>query len=129
MSTLEIPIAPPAPGLRVQETTDEVLVARGRAGDTGPFEQLFHRHHVPVFRVDIRILHAQYHVLVTVNEPFIRANGIDTDYAGQGPFGSWITRITEKLAVDGLRGRRRRDRHENPWKPDYLDAPMTSPDA
>jgi RNA polymerase sigma-70 factor (ECF subfamily) len=91
----------------VSPDSDEVLVARCRAGDRGAFELLFERHHARVFRLAVHILRDREAALDAVQETFIRAHrGLDR-YSGEGSFGGWLTRIAANLAVDGLRRRQR----------------------
>lgn len=92
--------------------SDEALVAQCLAGDSQAFELLFVRHHARVFRVSVRILKDRQSALDAVQETFIRAPARLGQYTGQGTFGGWLARITANLAVDGLRRRRRHERHE-----------------
>jgi RNA polymerase sigma-70 factor (ECF subfamily) len=97
---------------REEEESDEALVARCRAGDPSAFEALFERHHARLFRLAYQFLRDRESALDAVQEAFIRAYRNLDGWTGQGSFAGWLARITANLAVDGIRRRRRSERHE-----------------
>ncbi len=87
--------------------TDQDLVARVRAGDSGAFRPLVERHAPGVFRLACRMT-GETDAEDVVQETLLRAFRQLDKYESRSSFGTWIHRIAANLCFDLLRVRARR---------------------
>jgi RNA polymerase sigma-70 factor (ECF subfamily) len=85
--------------------SDETLVRRALAGDLGAFERLVERHRDVVHRVAARIV-GEDEADDVAQDAFLRAFHRLTLFRGEGPFRSWLLRITHNAALNALNRRR-----------------------
>src|SRR4029079_8278558 len=89
-------------------TSDEILVARSRAGDRCAREELFHRHWGVSYRVAHRLLGHEQDALDAVQEALLKAVTHLDDFDGRSGFRTWLLRIVTNAALDFGRRRGRR---------------------
>ncbi|MDX2038298.1 MAG: sigma-70 family RNA polymerase sigma factor [Isosphaeraceae bacterium] len=116
--------------------TDDVLVAKGRAGDRAALEELFRRHHGVAHRVAYRLLGHEEDAKDAVQNGFIKALRHLGDFDGRSGFRTWLLKIVTNAALDLGRSRRRRsmltlvdpdlDDASGPAEPAVDDDPSTS---
>ncbi len=88
-------------------TSDEILVARTRAGDRRAREELFHRHWGIAYRVAHRLLGHEQDTLDAVQEAFLKAVIHLGEFDGRSGFRTWLLRIVTNTALDAGRHRSR----------------------
>lgn len=91
---------------------DADAVARFRQGDEGAFRTLVERHSRAVFRVAYRMTGNEQDAEDVVQEAFLRAYRNLGRFEERARFASWLHRIAANCAYDVLRGRARRDEHD-----------------
>jgi RNA polymerase sigma-70 factor (ECF subfamily) len=102
---MRIDTAPAAPS---PAPTDEEIVARVLAGETGLFELLMRRHNQRVYRVAIAIVGDRGEAEDVTQDAYVRAFEHLHQFAGRARFSTWLTRIAVHEAWARLR---RRGRH------------------
>jgi RNA polymerase sigma-70 factor (ECF subfamily) len=95
---------------KMEEMTDDELVAAARTGDESAFSRLFERHRRLVSRLGYRFFPRRDQVEEIIQESFIKAYFALDDYQGGGEksFVSWLARIAVRTCYDELRRVRRR---------------------
>src|SRR5688572_31518393 len=91
---------------------DADAVSRFRAGDEGAFRGLVERHGRAVFRIAYRMTGNEQDAEDVVQEAFLRAYRNLGRFEERARFASWLHRIAANCAYDVLRGRARRDEHD-----------------
>jgi len=91
---------------------DADAVARFRQGDEGAFRTLVERHSRAVFRLAYRMTGNEQDAEDVVQEAFLRAYRNLGRFEERARFASWLHRIAANCAYDVLRGRARRDEHD-----------------
>src|SRR5215510_8843795 len=84
-------VVPVSGQLRV--LTDEEIVERVRAGDSGLFEVLMRRHNRRLFRVACAILGGDTEAEDVMQEAYARAYQHLDQFARRAKFSTWLTRI------------------------------------
>jgi RNA polymerase sigma-70 factor (ECF subfamily) len=87
--------------------TDEELVARSIAGDTGSFDQLILRWERPIYALAYRQIGREEDARDIVQDAFLRAFRALPGFKGEAKFSSWLYRITLNLCRDFMRRARR----------------------
>lgn len=87
--------------------TDDVLVARVRAGETALFEILMRRHNQTLFRATRAILRSDDEAEDVMQHAYLRALEHLGEYEGRARFSTWLTRIAVYEALGRLRRQRR----------------------
>ena len=88
--------------------SDDVLVARSRAGDTAAFEQLLGRHEHKLFRLVMRFVRNECDAQEVLQEVFLCTWRSLPGFEGRAQVGSWLHRVTVNAALMFLRARGRR---------------------
>jgi RNA polymerase sigma-70 factor, ECF subfamily len=87
--------------------TDEEIVTRVLAGDTGAFEIIMRRHNQRLYRTSRAILRDEAQAEDVVQDAYVRAYQHLGQFAGKSQFGGWLLRIAVNEALARLRGRKR----------------------
>jgi RNA polymerase sigma-70 factor (ECF subfamily) len=87
--------------------TDEEIVTRVLAGDTGVFEIIMRRHNQRLYRTARAILRDEAQAEDVVQDAYVRAYQHLGQFAGTSQFGGWLLRIAVNEALARLRGRKR----------------------
>jgi RNA polymerase sigma-70 factor (ECF subfamily) len=87
--------------------TDEEIVARVRAGETGLFELLMRRYNQRVYRVICAMLGDRGEAEDVTQDAYVRAFEHLDQFAGRARFSTWLTRIAVHEASARLRRRGR----------------------
>lgn len=90
----------------MDDGSEEVLIARSRAGDVEPFNQLVLRYQEIVYNVACRMTNDRDAAADVAQETFITAYKAIRGFRG-GSFRAWILRIASNKCLDYLRQRRR----------------------
>lgn len=93
---------------RPTEITDDILVTRTLAGDTGAFRILVERYQQRVHAVALGVLGNFQDAEDVTQDAFLKAYRNLASFRGQSSFYTWVYRITFNLAIDE---RRKRYRH------------------
>ncbi|MBI4881997.1 MAG: sigma-70 family RNA polymerase sigma factor [Planctomycetes bacterium] len=97
-----------------EEVTDEAIVQRVQAGDTGAFETLISRHRESVFRIVERHV-PRDRVAEIAHEAFVSAYLSLRSFRPTHPFEHWLARIARRCCCDFWRERgRERDLQGEP---------------
>jgi RNA polymerase sigma-70 factor (ECF subfamily) len=92
---------------------DEELMARLSFRDLGAFRVLYKRYSSLVYSASLRVLRDATLAEDMVQEIFLRIWRRPESYVSQrGKFATWLTSVTRNRAVDEIRSRNRRYRHE-----------------
>ena len=105
--------------------TDEMLVARLRAGETSAFELLMRRHNQRLYRLARSILRDPDDAQDAVQEAYVRAYFKLDSYVEGGNFGAWLSRITMNEAL--MIRRRRKPSSGDAMEKDLLIVPERGP--
>jgi len=103
---------------------DADAVARFRQGDEGAFRTLVERHSRAVFRLAYRMTGNEQDAEDVVQEAFLRAYRNLGRFEERARFASWLHRIAANCAYDVLRGRARRDEHDERRPAESEEDPM-----
>lgn len=96
-----------------QNLDDEELMARLSFRDLGAFQVLYKRYSSLVYSASLRVLRDPALAEDMVQEIFLRIWRKPESYVSQrGKFATWVTSVTRNRAVDEIRSRNRRYRHE-----------------
>jgi RNA polymerase sigma-70 factor (ECF subfamily) len=90
--------------------TDDVLVARTRAGDFGALGQLLGRHERTLLRVAYRVVRDEEDAQEVLQDVFVTTWRKLSGFEDRAQIGSWLYRITVNAALMRLRARNRRPR-------------------
>jgi RNA polymerase sigma-70 factor, ECF subfamily len=91
------------------EISDEAIVERVRAGDTGLYEVLMRRYNQRLYRIARSILGDDAEAEDVMQEAYVRAYEHLDQFAGRSKFATWLTKIA---VYEALARRRRRSRTE-----------------
>lgn len=83
--------------------SDEDVIARVLAGDTGHFELLMRRYNQRLYRTARAITRDDSEAQDVVQEGYVRAYTNLAQFAGRASFGTWLTRIVVHEALGRLR--------------------------
>jgi RNA polymerase sigma-70 factor (ECF subfamily) len=92
----------------IDVTKDDVLVSRGKAGDSHAFIELWDRHKNRLFHSARQILKSPEDAEEAVQEAFIKAYLHLHSFDGRSQFSTWMTRILINTALMMLRKKRGR---------------------
>lgn len=96
-----------------QSLDDEELMARLSLRDLKAFRTLYQRYSSLVYSASLRVLRDPALAEDMVQEIFLRIWRKPESYVSQrGKFATWLTSVTRNRAVDEIRSRTRRYRHE-----------------
>lgn len=87
--------------------TDEDVVERVRAGDTGLYEILMRRYNQRLYRVAFSILRNDAEAEEVMQEAYVRAYQHLNQFAGTAKFSTWLTKIAVHEALARVRRRGR----------------------
>jgi RNA polymerase sigma-70 factor (ECF subfamily) len=87
--------------------SDEEVVARVRAGETGLYEILMRRHNQRLYRVACGILGDPAEAEDVMQDAYVRAYAHLDQFAGRSTFATWLTRIAVNEALARTRWRSR----------------------
>jgi RNA polymerase sigma-70 factor (ECF subfamily) len=104
--TIKAISAPSTPAGRSATSSDDVLVARARAGDSRAFELLAERHSTPLRLLLYRITRDCEAAKDAVQEALVSAWRSIGGFEGRSRFSTWFTRIGINAAYGGMRGQR-----------------------
>lgn len=90
------------------ETDDVELVAGAQAGDAAAFGELVRRHQEVAFRAAYLVVRDAGTAEHVAQEGFVRAYRAIGSFRTGDPFRPWVLRIVTNLALNQVRGRRRR---------------------
>ena len=97
----------------VATETDETLMQRVRAGDTGALDTLFRRHHAAAHAVCVRISGSASSADDLVQESFLRVIRKAGTFRGEATFRTWLLTIVRNVCLDHERSESRRNRLHN----------------
>jgi RNA polymerase sigma-70 factor (ECF subfamily) len=103
--------------------SDEEVVARVLAGETGMFEIVMRRHNQRLYRVARAILHNDGEAEDVMQDAYVRAYEHLDQFAGRAKFSTWLTRIA---VHEALARQRRGNRYQeleptSEWEGDPMD--------
>ena len=94
--------------------SDAELIAQALTGDSRAERVLYDRHVDRVYRLAYRMAGDDTLAMDITQDAFIRAfNGL-RDFRGESALSTWLCTIASSVALNVLRGRKRRDRWEAP---------------
>lgn len=97
---------------RLESWTDQEIVTRVRAGDTGLYEILMRRYNQRLYRVTRAILRDESEAEDVIQDAYVRAYQHLDQFAGHAPFSIWLTRIAVHEALRRLQQRKRSQQFE-----------------
>lgn len=97
---------------RLESWTDQEIVTRVRAGDTGLYEIIMRRYNQRLFRVTRAILRDESEAEDVIQDAYVRAYQHLDQFAGHAPFSVWLTRIAVHEALRRLQQRKRSQQFE-----------------
>lgn len=98
--------------------SDEILMRRVRDGDAAAFDVLMARHAAAVRRRLGRIVRDDHWADDLLQEVFLRLWSRAGQWSGAGSVAGWLRRIATNLALNHLRGQRRRRQQPLPARAD-----------
>ena len=104
--------------------SDDEVVRRVRAGETGLFEVVMRRYNQRLYRVARAILRDDAEAEDVTQQAYVNAYGHLDQFAGRAMFSTWLTRIAVHEAFARARRRGRFDEQEtvDDWDGDIMDA-------
>lgn len=109
--------------------TDEEVVERVLAGETGAFEVIMRRYNQRLYRVALSILRNDSEAEDVMQDAYVRAYEHLSQFAGRSKFSTWLTRIAVHEALARARRGKRMDTLEDHVGPDgEYTMPSTVPD-
>ena len=104
--------------------SDDEVVRRVRAGETGLFEVVMRRYNQRLYRVARAILRDDAEAEDVTQQAYVNAYGHLDQFAGRAMFSTWLTRIAVHEAFARARRRGRFDEQEtvDDWDGDTMDA-------
>jgi RNA polymerase sigma-70 factor, ECF subfamily len=97
---------------RLESWTDQEIVTRVRAGDTGLYEIIMRRYNQRLYRVTRAILRDESEAEDVIQDAYVRAYQHLDQFAGLAPFSIWLTRIAVHEALRRLQQRKRSQQFE-----------------
>jgi RNA polymerase sigma-70 factor (ECF subfamily) len=97
---------------RLESWTDQEIIARVRAGDTGLYEIIMRRYNLRLYRVTRAILRDESEAEDVIQDAYVRAYQHLDQFAGNAPFSVWLTRIAVHEALRRLQQRKRSQQFE-----------------
>jgi RNA polymerase sigma-70 factor (ECF subfamily) len=94
-----------------EETADDVLVARAKAGDRDAFGELIERHYDFIFRTACKWSGKRSDAEDIAQDVCIKLASALASFDGRSAFSSWLYRVTLNAVRDMQRARSRRGRH------------------
>ncbi len=88
------------------DTPDEPLVLRARAGDLDAFEALVNRHERRVYSLALRMLRNEHDAQDVTQTALLSALEHLGEFRGESPFGAWLMRIAAHAALKVIRKRK-----------------------
>ena len=85
------------------EPTDEALMLAYAAGSAGAFEQLYQRHRRKLYAYLGKLCGSAAATDEVFQETWLRVVDARQRYRADAPFGAWLYRIAQRLAIDLLR--------------------------
>ena len=85
------------------EPTDTTLIARFQSGESGVFDQLYHRHHSRIHGVILSVVCNPDDALDLTQEVFLKAYQGLTNFKRASAFYSWLYRIAINQCIDYMR--------------------------
>jgi len=107
----------PALGKTQSELTDEEVVERVLAGETGLFEVLMRRHNQRVYRAARAIVRQEPEAEDVMQEAYVRAYQHLDQFAGRAKFSTWLIRIAVHEALLRMERRKRFQDASSPQEP------------
>jgi RNA polymerase sigma-70 factor (ECF subfamily) len=98
---------------RLESWTDQEIVTRVRAGDTGLYEIIMRRYNQRLYRVARAILRDDAEAEDVIQDAYVRAYQHLDQFAGSAPFSVWLTRIAVNEALRRLQQRKRSRQFED----------------
>jgi RNA polymerase sigma-70 factor (ECF subfamily) len=110
--------------------TDEEVIERVRAGDTALYEIIMRRYNQRLYRITRAILRDDAEAEDVIQDAYVRAYQYLYQYAGDGLFSAWLTRIAVHEALRRLRLRNRSQQLEESERDEEgsMNAVETGPD-
>lgn len=87
---------------------DTELVRDLRDGSVEAHRRLFMRYREPIYRLAFRLTSSRHAAEDVVQDVFATLPESLDGYSEQGSFGAWLRKVASRVALDGLRRRRRR---------------------
>jgi RNA polymerase sigma-70 factor (ECF subfamily) len=106
--------------------TDDEVIVRVRTGDTALYEIIMRRYNQRLYRITRAILRDDTEAEDVIQDAYVRAYQYLYQYAGDGLFSVWLTRIAVHEALRRLRLRNRSQRLEESERDE--EVVETSPD-
>ena len=88
--------------------SDEEVVTRVLAGETGMFEIIMRRHNQRLYRVARAILRNDGEAEDVMQDAYVRAYEHLDQFAGRAKFSTWLFTIANNLAMNSIRTRQRK---------------------
>jgi RNA polymerase sigma-70 factor (ECF subfamily) len=112
-----------------QETEDERLMLRAKAGDADAFAALYHRHKEPLLAFCYRMLHNWEDAADILQDAFRYVHAHAATYQPTARFATYLFHIARNMCIDVLRRRRRWNLQQLDTEIDLADdaAPQDSP--
>lgn len=110
-----------ARGAATEDTSVAELVEKARQGDKRAFGSLVELYKDKIYSYVSRMLQDPSEAQDVTQEAFVRAYEALPAFRGASSFRTWLYRIASNLAIDSVRGRKRRGRNAIP-----LDQPLDS---
>lgn len=98
---------------RLESWTDQEIITRVRAGDTGLYEIIMRRYNQRLYRVTRAILRNEAEAEDVIQDAYVRAYQHLDQFAGRAPFSIWLTRIAVHEALHRLQERKRSQQFED----------------
>ena len=93
--------------IETQSLSDEEIVARVIAGETGLFELIMRRHNQRLYRAARAIVRDESEAEDVMQDAYVRAYTHLKQFAGKAKFSTWLTRIAVHEALARVRARNR----------------------
>lgn len=116
---------------RSEACSDEEIVDRVKAGDTGLYEIIMQRYNQRLYRVARAILRDDAEAEDVMQDAYVRAYQHLDQFAGRALFSTWLTRIAVHEALSRIRLRNRNQQLQEDTGQDgetYMNVVETSPD-
>lgn len=94
-------------GATLSHLSDEEVVARVRAGDTGLYEVLMRRYNQRLFRIARSIVRDDHEAEDVMQDAYVRAYASLHQFAARAPFSTWLSKIAVYEAYSRVRERKR----------------------
>jgi RNA polymerase sigma-70 factor, ECF subfamily len=98
----------------LESWSDEEVVARVLAGDTGLYEIIMRRHNQRLYRAARAILRDDAEAEDVLQDTYVRAYEHLAQFAGRAKFSTWLTRIAVHEALARVARRRRSEQIDHP---------------